>query len=158
HRQDLEEAAPVNLRELAESVTADHAALFEQHGILCENLIPPAASTVGEPFLLRQALSNLLDNAIAFSPAGGRITLALESDGHAHTLIMRDQGSGIPDYALPRVFERFYSLARPATGQKSTGLGLPFVKEVAKLHGGDIALRNAPQHGTEARLRLPARS
>lgn len=157
HRQGLEDAVPVNLRELAESVTGDHAALLAQRVISCENLIPSAVSTLGEPFLLRQALSNLLDNAIAFSPDGGKITLALESDGDHHTLIVEDQGSGIPDFALPRVFERFYSLARPASGQKSTGLGLPFVKEVALLHGGGIELRNRPQHGAEARLRLPAR-
>lgn len=157
HRSGLEGAAPVNLYELADVVIADHAALLQQRGITCENNIPLDASTVGELFLLRQALANLMDNAIDFSPDGGNITLALESDENSHTLIVRDQGAGIPDYALPRVFERFYSLARPATLRKSTGLGLPFVKEVALLHGGEITLENLSQGGVAAKLSLPAR-
>lgn len=51
-------------------------------------------------------------------------------------LLVSDDGPGIPDYAIDRIFERFYSLPRPETGRKSTGLGLPFVKEVMELHGG----------------------
>jgi len=111
----------------------------------------------GEAFLLRQALANLLDNAIDFSPDGSRITLLLETGAAKHALIVRDQGAGVPDYALPRVFERFYSLARPGTQRKSSGLGLPFVREVAVLHGGEVALRNLPEGGVEARLVLPVR-
>ena len=66
-----------------------------------------------------------------------------------------DQGPGIPDYAHERVFERFYSLARPATGLRSSGLGLPFVREVARLHGGVAEIRNLPAGGAMATLRLP---
>ena len=157
HRSGLEEVVPVNLRETANVVIADHAAPMQQRGINCDNLIAPEANTSGEPFLLRQALANLLANAIDFSPNGGKITLAQKSDNNSHTLIITDQGSGIPDYALPRVFERFYSLARPGTQRKSTGLGLPFVKQVALLHGGEITLENHPQGGAIAKLRLPAR-
>ncbi|HET6718312.1 MAG TPA: ATP-binding protein, partial [Rhodocyclaceae bacterium] len=62
---------------------------------------------------------------------------------------------GAPDYALPHLFERFYSLPRPATGRKSTGLGLPFVREVAKLHGGEADFANHPDGGAIARLMLP---
>lgn len=157
HRTRLEEAAPVDLRELGDTVIADLAIQLQQRGIVCDNRIAQGAQTTGEVFLLRQALDNLLDNAIDFSPAGGRITLLLETAAGKHTLIVRDQGAGIPDYALPRVFERFYSLARPGTQRKSSGLGLPFVKEVAGLHGGEVMLLNLPQGGVEARLVLPAR-
>jgi len=157
HRTMLEEAAPVDLRGLAETVIADHAIHAQQRGIVCDNRIPPDAQVTGEAFLLRQALSNLLDNAIDFSADGGRITLLLETAAGRHTLIVRDHGAGIPDYALPRVFERFYSLARPGTQRKSSGLGLPFVREVAALHGGEVELRNLPEGGVEARLVLPAR-
>lgn len=156
HRSGLEEIKPIDLRELADTVIADHAARLQQHGIICENLIPSEAHTRGEWFLLRQALANLLDNAIDFSPANSQITLAVETANGKHSLIVRDQGIGIPDYALPRVFERFYSLARPTTRRKSTGLGLPFVKQVALLHSGEITLNNLPQGGVEARLDLPA--
>lgn len=154
HLAALEDTVPVNLRELTSAVAADHAALMQQRGITCDNLIPSEAQTSGDPFLLRQALANLLDNAIAFSPDGSRITLALESTKTSHTLVVKDQGSGIPDYALPRIFERFYSLARPTHGQKSTGLGLPFVREVALLHGGQVTLSNPVEGGVEARLTI----
>ena len=156
HRTTLEEAAPVDLRELCDTVIADLAIHLQQRGIACDNRIPRGVQTTGEAFLLRQALVNLLDNAIDFSPAGGRITLLLETAAGKHTLIMRDQGAGIPDYALPRVFERFYSLARPGTQRKSSGLGLPFVREVTALHGGEVELHNLAEGGVEARLVLPA--
>ena len=67
---------------------------------------------------------------------------------------MRDRGEGIPAYALERIFERFYSLPRPTTG-KSTGLGLPFVREVASLHGGTAEVLNHRDGGACARLCLP---
>ena len=95
------------------------------------------------------------DNAIAFSPDGGEIEIAVRSAGATQVVEVRDHGPGAPDYALPRVFERFYSLARPATGRKSTGLGLAFVREVARLHGGDASFENAPSGGAIARIVLP---
>jgi len=110
----------------------------------------------GDPYLLRQALHNLLDNAIAFSPEGGVVVLRAERDVDARiALLVEDAGPGVPDYALERVFERFYSLARPATGQRSSGLGLSFVREVARLHGGEASLRNREGGGAVARLSLP---
>lgn len=115
-----------------------------------------AWSVEGDGFLLRRALGNLLDNAIAFSPAGGTVELAVEADPDQVRFIVRDRGPGVPDYAHERVFERFYSLPRPDNGQRSSGLGLPFVREVMRLHGGEATLRNRPDGGAEAILSLPA--
>jgi two-component system sensor histidine kinase CreC len=70
-------------------------------------------------------------------------------------LRVRNDGPAIPDYALSRLTERFFSLPRPATGRKSTGLGLAFVAEVASLHGGSLSVRNVPG-GVEACLAVPA--
>ncbi len=70
---------------------------------------------------------------------------------------MRDQGPGIPEFAEGKVFEKFYSLARPATAKKSTGLGLSFVKEIAELHRGRATLKNQPGGGAVATLSLPRR-
>lgn len=110
---------------------------------------------LGDGYLLRQALTNLLDNAIDFSPAGSSIHLraCIEGDGVALQVI--DQGTGIPAFAQERVFERFYSLARPGTGRRSSGLGLPFVSEVARLHGGRASVEPATSGGTHAALWLP---
>lgn len=107
----------------------------------------------GDDELLEQALGNLLDNAIDFTPQGGTIELtARERQKHVQ-LIVSDSGSGIPDYALARIFERFYSLPRE-NGLKSSGLGLAFVQEVARLHQGEIALHNRREGGVSATLTL----
>ena len=140
------------MQEAGEGVSAKLAGADLQ---LAVELHDPAASVRGDPFLLRQALSNLLDNAIAFSPAGGTITLASTLENGLLEIRVSDQGPGIPDYAHERVFERFYSLARPATGLRSSGLGLPFVREVARLHGGAAGIRNLESGGAMATLRLP---
>jgi two-component system sensor histidine kinase CreC len=110
----------------------------------------------GDPFLLHQAVSNLLQNAIDFSPPGGRIDLkAADDGGGALIFTVDDQGPGIPDYAREKIFQKFFSLQRPDTGQKSTGLGLNFVREVASLHSGSIRLENLPAAGLRASLSLP---
>ena len=140
------------MQETGEGISAKLAGAGLQ---LTVELQDPSASVRGDPFLLRQALSNLLDNAIAFSPAGGTVTLSSALENGSLEIRVSDQGPGIPDYAHERVFERFYSLARPATGLRSSGLGLPFVREVARLHGGVVELRNLPAGGAMATLRLP---
>ncbi|MEA5666904.1 two-component system sensor histidine kinase CreC [Stenotrophomonas sp. MH1] len=152
----LQRRTDVDLVALCRSLAEDAAPRLQAAQLQLDSHLPERALVQGDAFLLRQALSNLLDNAIAFSPAGGRIELALEQQGREWQVRLRDAGPGVPDYALERVFERFYSLARPGTGQRSSGLGLPFVAEVARLHGGQAGLRNAPEGGAEARLLLPA--
>ncbi len=110
----------------------------------------------GERVLLREALVNLLQNAVEFSPAGGtvRVRAGRSPDGRV-VVTVEDEGPGVPDYALPRVFERFYSLPRPGGAGRSTGLGLALVREIAHLHRGDAALENRPGGGARATLWLP---
>lgn len=107
----------------------------------------------GDSELLGQALGNLIDNAIDFTPYGGEISTAVEMRNEEAWLSVTDNGSGIPDFALERIFERFYSLPRD-DGHKSSGLGLAFVREVARLHQGDISLHNRPEGGVVATLHL----
>ncbi len=154
--QRPEDSRSLALLELARETVAGRQPELEAHGLrVTITGEPAAAETRGDPFLLRQALANLLDNAIAFSPDGGEIEIAVRSAGATQVVEVRDHGPGAPDYALPKVFERFYSLARPATGRKSTGLGLAFVREVARLHGGEARFENAPSGGAIARIVLP---
>ena len=98
-------------------------------------------------------MGNLLDNAIDFTPQDGTITLSAHQQDELVTLQIIDSGSGIPDFALPRIFERFYSLPRE-NGHKSSGLGLAFVSEVARLHEGTVTLCNRPQGGAQASFTL----
>jgi two-component system sensor histidine kinase CreC len=103
------------------------------------------ATVEADPFLLRRAVSNLLDNALDFSPEGGLIELGLRLEKRWASITVCDQGPGIPAYAQDKVFEKFYSLVRPHSKKKSTGLGLSFVKEIAALHRGRVELSNRPE-------------
>ncbi len=116
--------------------------------------IPPDLRVRGDSFLLHQALGNLVQNAIDFSPDRGQIELTGEGDGNMLRFTVDDNGPGFPDYAKDKVFDRFFSLKRPDSGKKSTGLGLNFVKEVALLHNGRVTLENLPEKGTRATLIL----
>lgn len=151
----LQESVSVDLVRLAGEAVEAVAATARAHGVTIAVAGPAALTVTGEPFLLRQALGNLLENAIAFSPPGGRIDLRLGTAPGLATLSVRDRGPGVPDYALDRVFERFFSLPRPDGTAKSTGLGLSLVREVAALHGGTARLTNHPQGGALALLELP---
>ncbi len=101
----------------------------------------------GDPFLLRRAVGNLLDNAVEFSTPGdgsqADIVLTLAREGRMARIAVRDHGPGVPAYAQDKVFDKFFSLARPASGKRSTGLGLAFVHEIAALHQGQVSLTNA---------------
>ncbi|MEH6459885.1 two-component system sensor histidine kinase CreC [Chitinimonas sp. JJ19] len=154
-RQTLDAVEPVEVADLCEEVCASKAIALAGRQQTIVRQVPAGLQVQGERFLLGQALSNLLDNAMAFAPAGSQITLAASRQGGQLALSVRDQGSGIPDYAQARVFERFYSLPRPDGAPKSTGLGLPLVHEVAALHGGSVSLVNHPQGGAVATLLLP---
>ncbi len=127
----------------------------DEAGVRIQVIAAEDLQVVGDGWLLGQALNNLLENALAFSPEGSAVVLQAVRDGEGVALQVADRGSGIPEYALARVFERFYSLARPATGQRSSGLGLSFVQEVARLHGGRVGLANREGGGACAVLWLP---
>lgn len=149
------EMAPVDMSALIHTVVESQEHQCAAKGLQVETRIPDKLTLAANEFLLHQALANLLQNAIDFSPAGGKVMVEAASDAKQVTLTVTDEGPGVPDYAREKIFERFYSLARPGTGRKSTGLGLNFVREVAQLHDGTIRLSNRPQGGTCAELALP---
>ena len=152
----LRKIGPVDIDALLGQVAEDVAAKLATTGLaLSVDVHDPQAEVQGDAYLLRQAVSNLLDNAIAFSPSGGTISLSSKTVDRHIEIRVADEGPGIPDYAQDRVFERFYSLARPSTGLRSSGLGLPFVREVARLHGGEAELASLEGGGALAILRLP---
>lgn len=113
-----------------------------------------SATLTGDGLLLSQAITNLIDNALDFTPTGGDVIVSGERQDNDYLITVEDSGSGIPDYAQKKIFDRFYSLPR-ADGRKSTGLGLNFVREVAAIHQGRICLDNRQLQGVRARLTLP---
>lgn len=154
-RQGLEERVEVPLRPLLDALLEAQAARIQAAGLRIENGLEEGVRVRGERFLLRQALANLLDNALDFTCPGGLIRVDAQRQGEHWQVRIFNQGDAIPDFALPRLCERFYSLPRPASGRKSTGLGLNFVQEVATLHGGSLDLGNV-EGGVQVLLRLPA--
>jgi len=113
----------------------------------------------GDRVLIGQAVANLLDNAIGFCAVNGLIKISLNTDTDGYRIHIYNQGDPIPDFALTKLYERFFSLPRPNiidNASKSTGLGLSFVKEIMKLHQGTVQIRNVAG-GVEAILSWPAR-
>jgi len=101
--------------------------------------------------LFERAVANLVDNALKFCPAGGRITLRAERVGDQVQVSVADTGAGIAAADLPHLFDRFYQSRQsvaPATGEGGKGLGLAIVKRITELHGGQLAVRSAPGQGT----------
>lgn len=154
-RKGLEDVERIDLAALLSATIEELRPLLNQRGAAVHVSSVPV-QVRGERFLLAQALSNLLHNAAEFAPSGSSIDVRLSQADHRARVEILDRGPGVPAYALPRVFERFYSLPRPDTGAKSTGLGLSFVQEIAQLHGGTARLENrADAPGACAVLELP---
>ena len=154
HQQQLSQVSDVNVHDLIQ-IQIKH--LREKIDALQVNIHEPSRAGVlikADSFLLGQAIYNLLENALDFSPPNSIVSIEIIEENGLVMIRIKDQGAGIPDYALDKIFDKFYSLPRAATGNKSTGLGLNFVQEVAKLHGGNVTLNNHADGGTIAILTI----
>lgn len=155
-RKSLDEVSSLEVCGLVTTAAGHLAPLIQRRGLKVQQDIPAGLTIRGDAFLLDGALVNLLQNAVEFSPDGGTIQIIARHIDDAIHILVEDEGPGVPEFAKERVFERFYSLPRPGTGHKSSGLGLCFVREVALLHGGGIALENTGGRGTRAVLSVKA--
>ncbi len=155
-RRALGSRVPVALAAIVRTILDGAAPALAKKGLRVDSDVAETITVAGDPLLLDLAVSNLVQNAIDFSPRNGRIAVTCKRDGARIELCIDDEGPGIPEFARSRVFEKFFSLERPETGKKSTGLGLNFAKEVAALHGGSVDINNLPERGLRARLVLPA--
>ena len=153
-QQQLDHPERIPVAELVQAACADCDALVRRRAIDLRQA-SDASVVSGDRLLLRQALGNLLDNALQFTPAGGTVRIQAARVGAEVVFAVEDAGPGVPEYAHERLFERFYSLPRPDS-PRSSGLGLPFVREVAALHGGSATVANRPEGGAVAELRLAA--
>ncbi|EKA26617.1 sensory histidine kinase CreC, partial [Yersinia enterocolitica subsp. enterocolitica WA-314] len=146
--------SPIEISSIIKQAMGAKEAQAVSRGINLRLIRADSATLTGDGLLLSQALTNLIDNALDFTPAGGEVTVSGTRQTDEYLITVEDTGSGIPDYAQEKIFDRFYSLAR-ANSPKSTGLGLNFVREVAAIHQGNISLENRQLHGVCARLTLP---
>jgi signal transduction histidine kinase len=147
--------APVDYSQVVREVSEQFASRAEQTehefevGTLEENIL-----VMGNPDQLRQVITNLLENALKFTPKKGHISLAFERAGSEARLIIRDFGIGIPAEDLPHLFERFHR-GRNASSFPGNGLGLAIVKASVTAHGGTIAVESEPGIGTQMIVSIP---
>ena len=114
----------------------------------------PVFADIDRPMMLR-AVSNLVSNAIAYTPKGGSVTMAVSSSGSEMEIAVSDTGKGIPAEALPRVFDRFFRVdASRAQISGGTGLGLAIVQSITALHGGTAEIASKLGQGTKVTLRI----
>jgi two-component system, OmpR family, sensor histidine kinase CreC len=154
NRQELQNIEKINLTEMLHEIKESMSPQLLKAALTLEVAIDHPCTIEGEQFLIRHALTNLLQNAINAVPAKGKITIATKTTATKLTLSIRDNGPGIPDYALDKIFDRFYALPYGTQTKKSSGLGLAFAREVINLHHGQIRIRNI-QPGVEVSLTIP---
>ncbi len=148
---DDEAFEPVDVNVLFETLVAEYSEVGSAVSIEGSALAPLAA----RPRALRRCLTNLVDNALKF---GKRAMIRVE-DGEALVIGVADEGPGIPDELLERVFEPFYRLESSRSRDSGgTGLGLSIARDIAQAHGGTVTLRNRPEGGLLAELRLPRKA
>jgi len=157
-REALKNVETLNIKEVVNQVlkAPSRKKMISDKDIKIDIQINSNATLKAEKILLEQAIGNILNNALDFSPANGTITIKASQTNAAISLIVLDDGPGIPPQVINKLFTRFFSVSRPDTGNRGNGLGLRFVRKIMKLHGGEVSLQNRfIQHGAEAKLRFP---
>jgi signal transduction histidine kinase len=147
---------PLNLAELMAEVSESVQVLAEAQGVAmeCKSVVP--ITIHGDRAHLRRLLLNLIDNAIKYTPAGGRVTLTLQREGPWSALHVADTGIGLTREELEQIFQRFYRApAAVDQGKEGSGLGLCIARSIAEAHGGHIQVESAPQQGSTFSVFLP---
>jgi two-component system sensor histidine kinase CreC len=155
NKNQLTQTEPIDLKKLVQGVLESKESMLLGKEISVDVDMTVDVTVTGDPFWLHQAIANLVQNAIDFSPPHSAMTISIQTDGRTAQLCIQDSGTSIPAYAQDKIFKKFYSLKRPDSGRKSTGLGLNLVRQVALLHNGRIELKNRAPKGVVAILSLP---
>jgi two-component system phosphate regulon sensor histidine kinase PhoR len=147
--QETLDLIPCDTRNLTDTVLSDVAQAAEERNQRVEVSIGPGADIVrADPAKLHDALRNLVANAITYSPERSRIGIDVTAAGGGVTIAVSDEGPGIPEEDLTRVFERFYRVDKSRVRDPGgTGLGLAIVKHLVELHGGSVRVENRPEGG-----------
>ena len=147
---------PVDMSALTVEVVHMLTPVAEKRGQRLESSIEQGLQILGDKARLNQILYNLTDNAIKYSPDGGRIFVSLAKEGDRLAWRVRDNGVGIPKEDQEHIFERFYRVDKARSRETGgTGLGLSIVKQMVSMHGGEISVRSEPGHGSEFRVSFP---
>jgi len=145
---------PINVSDLIASIYDLYLYSAEEKEIILETKVPRDLILYADAGRLRQALSNLVDNAVKYTPPGGRIMIEAYEDTHSVRMTVRDTGPGIPAPEIPRIFDRLYR-GDKSRSQRGLGLGLCLVKAIAEAHHGSIEVQNAPERGAVFTFSVP---
>jgi len=142
---------PVDLGALVDDVAGRARSRAESRGVRLEVEAGAPGTALVDPAQLRQALDNLVRNAVEATPEGGRVTLAARREGGGHAVEVRDTGRGIEPDHLPRIFDLYFT-----TKADGTGVGLAVTQQIVTAHGGTIEVDSRPGAGTTMTVHLPA--
>jgi len=143
----------VDLTELVEDLRDLYGYVAVERGIALSGSAPPGLEVVADANRLRQVLSNLLDNALKYTPSGGRVWLEASRRDGGVQITVRDTGPGIPAEELPHIWERLYRGDR-SRSTPGLGLGLSLVQAIVQAHGGTVSARSLPEGGAEFTVNL----
>ena len=146
----------LDLARLASDVTRRFAIQAREKHVEIEEHIGSVPEIIGDPVKLSWVISNLLGNALRYTPAGGTIKVAALGTGRATRLEVTDSGPGIPADMKDYIFERFVQYGPDGFAKGAAGLGLSIVKEIVEAHGGRIFVENANSHGARFIVEIPA--
>jgi protein-histidine pros-kinase len=148
--------APTDLAAIADAVVAAHQATAAEADVELRCTSPGEVWVQGDAHRLQQAVCNLVGNALKFTPAGGLVTVVLDSESQHGALVVEDQGVGVSAEELPLLFEGlFRGTHAVAAHLPGAGLGLPIVKGIVEAHGGEIDVQSQHGHGTRVLVRIP---
>jgi signal transduction histidine kinase len=149
--------APVDLAALLNSIVEKFTLQARAGNVTIRVETAKLPAITGDGDRLAQVFTNLVDNALKFTPAGGSLTLRAAQAGTGVHVEVADTGAGILPQALPHLFDRFYQAdpSRPGGQNHGTGLGLAIVKEIVEAHGGKISVRSEPGAGSTFTVSLP---
>jgi len=147
---------PIELALLVHDAARDHKPVADAKGVEFVVFVDPMVGLVkGDPSRLRQALDHLLDNALLFTPAGGRVLLHADGDAGTARVVVSDNGPGMDDAQQARAFDRFSRVADSRGSEATLGLGLPLARQFIEAHGGTLTLASEPGQGTAVSIELP---
>lgn len=142
------EMARVNVSRLVAEVALERRYAIEKQGMTLRNCLPENVVALGNRALLYSVLRNLIDNAIKYAGTGTTVEVSAERDDNMWRVTVSDNGKGVPQHNLPRLFERFYTVDKGRSRSLGgSGLGLSIVKNAVLLHGGEVTAGNSPEGG-----------
>lgn len=149
----------ISMAELVQDLVQQFKPIAEKKGVQLASKFPgnPNSLIEADISMMNRAITNLIDNAITHTPAGGEVTVSSIQNGEDIVLEISDTGVGIPEADLPYIFERFYQVDKSRTDNNGAGLGLVIARKIFNLHGAEITVQSSANEGTTFRVNLTQR-